>query len=138
MKLPLLSATPMLVPQSHEAPLAHSPPSEAARGGNRSICHSLQDRRVSQSPWRRAHYPMTLGDSGILAGARHALRNAGGPVPAHQAQRVPLSEAALDLQLQHLCKPQPISSLTHKLTHASNSLTACRELGSQREGSCMV
>ena len=79
---------------------------------------------------------MTLGDSGILAGARRALRNARGPVPAHQAQQVPLSEAALGLQLQHLCKPQPISSLTYKLTHAS--LTACRELGSQREGSCMV
>lgn len=81
---------------------------------------------------------MTLGDSGILAGARRALRNAGGPVPAHQAQQVPLSEAALGLQLQHLCKPQSISSLTHKLTHASTSLTACRELDSQREGSCMV
>ena len=141
MKLPLPSATLLLVPPSHETALPHSPAREAARGGNRSKCHSLQDQRNSLSPWRIKQgpgsciTPVTLGCSEILAEVRYALRRGarGGPVP-RQAQTAPLPEAAPRLQVEHPCKPFWSSSLSPRFTHASTSRQPAETRAAKRKG----
>lgn len=137
---------PILVLPSHEAPLPHSLPREAARGENRLRCHSLQDQRNHHSLWRIMQglgspvTPVTLGCSGILARAWHALRRGarGGQFPAHQAQRTPLPRAVTRLQVEHPCKPGH-SSLSYKFTHDSTSLRQPAENGTdKKKGVCMV
>lgn len=92
---------PILVLPSHEAPLPHSPPKEAARGENRLTCHSLQDQRNHHSLWRITQglgspvTPVILGCSGMLAGTWHALRRG-----AHGGQTVPHSSGPENISPQ--------------------------------------